>query len=529
MSSSRVTAFQRPTIWRYLVVGFVLLVLIASTGIIYLTGGTEGRFHALAHLYYVPIVVAAFSFGPVAGVLTGLVAALLGGPLMPANTATGAMQPIGDWLTRACFFVVIGGIVGALVRRSQKALEAERRRREQLDVLHDIDKAILSDQSLDIVFQQIVEAAGSLFGAEICCLYLRNNENSQLMVRSCWTHREGRFDDVESGSLNAYAVEVARKAQIVARAASSRRELVTYPDLLADPSVPESTQRDFERLGLGSAMASPLANQRERVGALLVGYAQPHEFTREQRRDLLRVSHQATIALKNIRQLEQLSHFGYEMMAAFSEVIAQQDAYTGSHVDRIKGYAAAIAQELELPPAEIDTIRHAAQLHDIGKLAIPTDILRKPGPLSRPEWRTVEQHPVIGSQILERVSFLRDAAPLVRHHHERYDGSGYPAGLSGDEIPLGARIIAVADAFDAMISDRPYRRALSFRKAIAELRTHAGTQFDPQVVAAFLEVLDQAGSIDSINGNGNHRGSAERWRSWLSDNSSISDMVNDNT
>lgn len=497
----------------------VLTTLLASTGIIYFTGGTEGRFHALAHLYYIPIVVAALSFGPAAGVLTGLTAALLGGPIMPANVTLQVMQPVSDWLTRAFFFVLIGGTVSALTGQLRAALKAERRQREQLNVLHEIDKAILTDQSLDRLFRQIVEAVGALFEAEVCCLYLLDEESGRLVSESCWT-RSGAQPDALLGM--PAATEAVRRTEAIAGLAYSRREVVTCPDLLEDTSLPDSNQRDFERLGLRSVMAAPLANSEQGAGALLVGYAEPRQFSREHQTDLARVTHQAAIALKNGRQLEQLSQFGHETLAAFTEAIAQRDLYTGGHINRITGYALAMAQRLNLPRDQIETTRYAAQLHDIGKVAIPTDILRKPGSLSQREWDIIRQHPDIGSQILERISVLRDAAPLVRYHHEHYDGSGYPAGLSGDEIPLGARIIAVADAFDAMISDRPYRPALSFREAIAELEVHAGTQFDPNIIATFLKVLDIDGHRDSSMGLAVHA----PFRS--SNNSPASNVVNGN-
>lgn len=329
----RVFTHCRSGVWRALVAAGILAALLASTGILFLAGGADGQFSSLPHLYYIPILVAALSFGPTAGVLAALAAALLGGPMMPANVALQTMQPATDLLTRSILFVFIGATTGGLTAQLRTALRAEQRRRQQLDT-------------------------------------------------------------------------------------------------------------------------------------------------------------------KNVRQMDQLRQFGHETLAAFTEAMARRDLYTGGHVNRVTGYATLIARHLEVPPEEIDAIRYAAHLHDVGKLAIPTEILRKPGFLNRQEWDVVRQHPVAGSQILERISVLRDAAPLVRHHHERYDGTGYPAGLRGEEIPLGARIIAVVDAFDAMVSDRPYRNAIPEREAIRELKGGAGTQFDPAIVRRFLEILQ--GHADDI-------------------------------
>jgi HD-GYP domain-containing protein (c-di-GMP phosphodiesterase class II) len=147
-----------------------------------------------------------------------------------------------------------------------------------------------------------------------------------------------------------------------------------------------------------------------------------------------------------------------------------------------------MARQLELPDAEVDRIRVAALLHDVGKVAVPQEILDKPAPLTSAEWRTVVQHPRIGQVILEHAAALRDAVPIILHHHERYAGHGYPYGLRANEIPLGARIVAIADAYDAMTHDRPYKRAMSHDAAIAELKQHAGTQFDPELVALFCDL-----------------------------------------
>jgi diguanylate cyclase (GGDEF)-like protein len=174
---------------------------------------------------------------------------------------------------------------------------------------------------------------------------------------------------------------------------------------------------------------------------------------------------------------------------ALSAVLEAKDPYTAQHSDSIAERAVAVGRRLEMNPEELRVLRYAAAFHDIGKIAIPRSVLNKPGPLTATERLMIEQHTVIGERILSPIEFLHPALPLVRHAHERWDGGGYPDGLAGEEIPLGARVLFVCDAHDAMTTDRPYRQALAPSVVLSELREGAGSQFDPAVVEALLGVL----------------------------------------
>ena len=177
--------------------------------------------------------------------------------------------------------------------------------------------------------------------------------------------------------------------------------------------------------------------------------------------------------------------------------IAPLPHYRGQPSALIASIVVDMARRLELPEGEIDRIKVAALLHDVGKVAVPDSILDKPAALTPAEWRTVVQHPRIGQVILEHAAALRDAVPIILHHHERFGGHGYPYGLRATEIPLGARIVAIADAYDAMTHDRPYKLAMPHDEAIAELRLHAGTQFDPELVVLFCDLYaDRAPTPD---------------------------------
>ncbi len=184
---------------------------------------------------------------------------------------------------------------------------------------------------------------------------------------------------------------------------------------------------------------------------------------------------------------------GREALAAAQDALlstlAAKPSWAGKPSTLIAEASVAVARAIALPAGELDRIRTASLLHDLGKLAIPEEILSKPGDLAESEWRVVAEHPKIGQVVLEQAGALRDAATIVLHHHEWYDGRGYPHGLAGGEIPIGARIVSIVDAYEAMIAGRPYRAAISHEAALAELRRQAGVQFDPELVEVFGEVF----------------------------------------
>jgi diguanylate cyclase (GGDEF)-like protein len=178
-----------------------------------------------------------------------------------------------------------------------------------------------------------------------------------------------------------------------------------------------------------------------------------------------------------------------EVVAALAQALEERDSYAGEHSESVVDLTGRVAEALALDGHEIKTIRSAALLHDIGKVGIPDEILHKAGPLSEPEWEIMRQHPAIGERFLRAIPGMGAVARIVRHEHERWDGAGYPDGLAGEEIPIGARIILACDAYHAMTSNRPFRAAMSHHMAMSELTSNAGSQFDPRVVEALLGYL----------------------------------------
>ncbi len=179
---------------------------------------------------------------------------------------------------------------------------------------------------------------------------------------------------------------------------------------------------------------------------------------------------------------------------ALAATVDAKDHYTYGHSRKVSEYSVAVAEALNLPPDKVATIRAASLLHDIGKVGIPDSILSKEGPLTDKEWEPVKVHPQLGVEILRHIIDLVNCLPAILHHHEHYDGKGYPSGLKGDSIPIEGRILAIADAYDAMTSPRPYREQLSAQDALDELKRCAGTQFDPELVEVFLELIEASPS-----------------------------------
>ena len=189
----------------------------------------------------------------------------------------------------------------------------------------------------------------------------------------------------------------------------------------------------------------------------------------------------------------------YQIIQTLSAAIEAKDKYTEGHSKRVELYAEKIAQKLKLPSSKIESIKVAALLHDIGKIGIEDFILRKPQPLTKEEWEKIKQHPSIGLKILEDVDFSDDIKEFIKSHHERYDGKGYPQGLKGPEVPIEAYIIAAADAYDAITSDRPYRKAFTPQEALDIIRQNKGTQFHPVVADILISTIQEDINKSSLN------------------------------
>ncbi|HWF34576.1 MAG TPA: HD domain-containing phosphohydrolase [Solirubrobacteraceae bacterium] len=232
---------------------------------------------------------------------------------------------------------------------------------------------------------------------------------------------------------------------------------------------------------------------RQEIGRLRAELARHEQESADKERQLERYAADLRETFKEERARSQQLHSSYmATVRALSNAVEARDAYTGKHAERVTAYGLAICRAVDLEVNDGHALEFGFLLHDIGKVAIPDAILYKPGKLTDKERALMAQHPVIGAEIVREIDFLGEATKVVRFHHERWDGSGYPDGLAGEDIPLAARVFAIADVLDALTTDRPYRPASSLTVARGMIVAGSGSHFDPHVVSAFIEIPDGA-------------------------------------
>jgi HD-GYP domain-containing protein (c-di-GMP phosphodiesterase class II) len=244
---------------------------------------------------------------------------------------------------------------------------------------------------------------------------------------------------------------------------------------------------------LSNLMAVPLRSREQTLGVFLAANKREGgTFTGNDVRLFKTLASEATVVIHNANLYDKLRRSYFSIVQVVSDIVDARERYTRGHSERVSAYAALIARRQGLPTEEVECITIAGLLHDLGKMGIAERILLKPGRLNAEEFKSIKHHPEIAERILQNVEMPWNILPLVRHHHERFDGGGYPDGLAGEAIPRGARILAAADAFDVLTTDRVYQKARPLAEAFAELRAHAGRQFDPEVVEALIAAWPEA-------------------------------------
>ncbi|MEW6607663.1 MAG: HD domain-containing phosphohydrolase [bacterium] len=262
------------------------------------------------------------------------------------------------------------------------------------------------------------------------------------------------------------------------------------------------SQEQFEDLGDGlineitSFLSFPIMGKEQVLGvANLYNCLNKKEFSHDEMNLISTLISQVGISIENARLFIRIKELFWDTVKALASTIDAKDPYTYGHSERVAEYSVEIAKRLGWSVQEQEEVQLAGLLHDIGKIGIPDDILHKPGGLDDKEFEKIKLHPLKGSKIMEHISQLEKVLPGMKHHHERFSGGGYPDNLKGDEVPLIGRIICVADAYDAMTSNRAYRNKMTTQEALSRIKNASGTQFDPQVVEAFLKVVGGEGVV----------------------------------
>jgi putative nucleotidyltransferase with HDIG domain len=351
-------------------------------------------------------------------------------------------------------------------------VQLEHRVRE-LQVLNHVGRLLGEVLSLDDVLQEILRLSREVLKFNICAVLLPDlDDPGTLQIRAAI----GYPKDVVNGT------RVARGEGItgtVFRTGIPKLvdDVTHHPDY-----IPGTASGRCE-------MACPLVARGKILGVLDAEGDEPGGFDDQQFVLFSTFASQAAVAIRNAQVMERKQAVYYQTISSLANALETRDEYTRGHSERVTRMAIQMGRVMGLEEVEMDIIRQAGILHDIGKIGIADGVLNKPSTLSSEERGEIEHHPLFGNHILGQLKFLKNASKAILHHHERFDGGGYPSGLYGHEIPQVARIIAVADSWDAMTSDRPYRDAMTDEEALAELLGCSGKQFDPDVIRAFLSVI----------------------------------------
>jgi putative nucleotidyltransferase with HDIG domain len=248
----------------------------------------------------------------------------------------------------------------------------------------------------------------------------------------------------------------------------------------------------------GVALSQALSYARDLKSLYETSLAREREL--EQTQERLRNAYQQSLqyAIDLRKTYRRLQHAIFQSLLGLANALEAKDPYTRGHSERVGALARRMALSAGMPPAAAALVAQAGLLHDLGKIAVPEGVLRKPGALTAEEWAVMRRHPIVGAQIVAPLEFFAEGAVILRHHHERQDGSGYPDGLRGDLVPVGARIVAIADVYDALTSDRPYRARLSRAEAVGRLEEQAGRTLDPSLTALCIRLTDDAAAERAV-------------------------------
>jgi putative nucleotidyltransferase with HDIG domain len=349
---------------------------------------------------------------------------------------------------------------------------------QQLRTLMEMSALVSSTLDSREIRKRAIEAATRLVDAETGSLLLVDHKTGDL------------FFEVALGDKGDALREIRLpKGQGIAGSVAESGQPIIIHDVQSDPRFFKTAdEKSFFKTK--SMLCVPVMTKERTIGVLEVINKNEGLFDEEDKEGLCALASQVAVAVENANLYKQLKETFHETAQALAETIEKRDPYTGGHTQRVMRYSVSIGELMGLSGKELEDLKLAAILHDIGKIGVRDDVLLKQARLDDDEFRKMNQHTEYGAEILRHVSQLKDIVPGVRGHHEKYDGSGYPDKLKGDDIPLIARIIAVADTFDAMTTDRPYRKGLRPETAISELHKQVWKQFDGKAVELFVRAYE---------------------------------------
>lgn len=346
-----------------------------------------------------------------------------------------------------------------------------------LSTLLEISKAVSEMKELHFVLQLIVEKAKEIMEVDICSLRLLEEDGQTLSIKASI----GLSDEFLS------KVSSIKIGQGINGNVFKEGKPIAVSNIITDRRYTASLAAEKE--GVISQLSVPVALKEKIIGTLTIYKNVEHVFLDDEINLLSTFASECAVAIENTRLYENLNKSYFETIQTLALTIEARDPYTRGHSDRVTQYAVEIAKVMNMSDLDLAALRYAGKLHDIGKIAVKDDILSKQGPLTSPERESIKLHPDKGAQIVGPLEFMKGITAYIRGHHERFDGGGYPDGIKEEEIPFIARILAVADSYDAMTSDRPYRKGLPVEVAVSELEKNSGTQFDPEIVQAFKKVI----------------------------------------
>jgi len=345
--------------------------------------------------------------------------------------------------------------------------------KDRLSILYQISRSISSTLELNKILKVILDFSVKISGANRGSVMLLDEKKNIFFIKAAYNLSEKIIREVT----------FAKDENTVGWVVKNKKPLYTK-DLEKDKRFSKKEEINYK---LKQLLMVPIIIEREVKG--IINLDNNTSFTTDTINLLKSFSEQTAVAINNARLYQKIQDSYFEIVKALAQAIEAKDPYTHGHSERVMQYAVQIAQKLGLPKKEINSLRYAAILHDIGKIGVRGIVLNNPNSLTSEEYDEIKKHPLIGEGIIKPIELLQPIRTLIRHHHEWYNGKGYPDGLSRKNIPLGARILAIADAYDAMKSDRPYRKALTEETAIQELKRGSGSQFEPKLVGILLKIL----------------------------------------